>query len=211
MYTFGLDPDAQSSYLSVFQKTIQRLERDGMCIFRAVQVVLKEKGNYKSLEDLVTLLREEVTDGKYKGFTADGVSVKDALASFIEAPNKHYVQPNVDSFLPILLIALKAKGIVYKTDADGNISQLSVGSDIAEPQIKDCFFAQTTIRHLDAVVTKIKPEIDDTKPYPCTYCLRCFEGPKRLERHICSAVLTKKSASVSSVVSTINFNFYFDD
>ena len=57
MHTFGLDPEAQfnllSSYLSVLQKIIQQVVGDGMCIFRAVQVVLKEKGEEKSLEDLV--------------------------------------------------------------------------------------------------------------------------------------------------------------
>ena len=79
---------------------------------------------------------------------------------------------------------------VYKIDAEGNVSEIPVGNTVAH--IKHCDFAQTTVRHLDAVVnivTKTEPE----KSYNCNNCNKTFGGPKRLERHTCDTLVKSES------------------
>ena len=148
-----LDPETQfsllESYLAVLQKTIHHVDRDGMCIFRSVQVVLEEKGIEKSIEELLSLLRSEIEKEEHENFIAEGNSLSHTLDAFVRAPSTEYVQQNVDVFLPLLMVALDAKGTVYKIDNTGHISTLAIGPEDAI--INNCFFAQTTLRHLDAV------------------------------------------------------------
>ena len=153
-----------------------------------------------SVEESFGFLRYEINKESHKDFTVAGASLTDALDAFLRAPTKEYVKENVDVFLPLLMISLDAKGTVFKTDTNGSISRLAIGSESA--LIGDCNFAQTTLRHVDAVVAKVKEEPgysqEPAKPYPCVNCRKCFDGPKRLERHNCS-VIPKKTGTKQPV------------
>ena len=73
---------------------------------------------------------------------------------------------------------------MFKIDAEGNVSVLSVGPEVAI--IRGCCFAQTTVRHIDAVVNiKTKVEVK-AELYVCQNCQSSFGGPKRLARHVCA-------------------------
>ena len=83
---------------------------------------------------------------------------------------------------------------MYKIDGEGNVSKLPVGPAVAF--IKDCSFAQTTLRHLDAVIDiKVKPDTNNLT-YDCKKCKLVFGGPKRLERHVCIVKSEQKLPSV---------------
>ena len=95
---------------------------------------------------------------------------------FLENPSTQYANPVVDLVLPAIMHGLKARGIVYKTDDRGVISELHVGPEI----IRDCFFGQTSFRHLDAVSAKFQPMAVE---YSCNSCNKTFGGTKRLAHH----------------------------
>ena len=188
------------SHLVSQGKTIRRVARDGLCVLRSVHEVLKEKSITLSVDELKRILRQEVSQSSYSHFACaddpvsgleppnpgDDTGEVDPLSlvdQFLKNPAAQYANPVVDIVLPALMNGLKASGIVYKTDDRGQISQLQVGPEMSV--IRDCFFAQTSVRHLDAVVNitaKAEPSVVD---YNCSTCKRSFGGPKRLARHDC--------------------------
>ena len=60
---------------------------------------------------------------------------------------------------------------------------LAVGPEVAV--IQGCSFAQTTIRHLDAVTDIKTKEEPKREAHVCFNCHKSFGGPKRLARHEC--------------------------
>lgn len=142
-----------------------------------------------SIEDLKAVIRKEIkneTYGNFSGTNSSGnkINLETFLETFLEKTDKKYVDETVDIFLLALMTAVMAKGIVYKTDKEGFLHGFPVGPDVGI--IKDCYFAQTTTRHVDAVVdikvplTDSLAEINENKPSFCHRCNKCFGAKIRL-------------------------------
>ena len=177
-------------HLSAIGKTIRHVPRDGLCILRSVQEAFIEKGTFLSIDQLKMVLKKEIQSGKYKEFSDDKRDSVKVLEDFYEKPGVHYVDPTVDLFLPALLTGLSANGTMHKIDEYGRISAYMVGSEVST--ITGLAFAQTSIRHIDAVVD-VKIEEAEKKPYICDRCRKEFGGPKRLDRHKCPGEQVERS------------------
>ena len=99
------------AYLTALDKEIRPVERDGLCIFNSVRVVLAEKGVDWSVDELKEALQEEIKNNSYDSFSGGAVTDKE-LEIFLGNPEKEYARPCVDLFLPALMLRLKMKGKV---------------------------------------------------------------------------------------------------
>ena len=72
LFTQFLDVEKQldhlEDHLNSIGKSIRRVARDGLCVLRSVQEVLKEKSITLSLDELKAILRQEVSESNYSHF-----------------------------------------------------------------------------------------------------------------------------------------------
>ena len=138
-------------HLNSLGQTIRQVARDGLCILRSLQEVLKEKSIILSIDELKTILRNEVSGEFYSGFSTHNEDPKTVIETFLNDPEKHYVARVVDIVLPALMHGLKAKGTVSNLITNNHIGNYNTFSrqikyhskpfkkSITDNRPKDCF------------------------------------------------------------------------
>ena len=87
----------------------------------------------------------------YSAFSDNQFNILKDLDLFISNPSKYYSHETSDIFLQAIARGLCCKGLVFKINNKGEISQFSIGPDDQEATF-ECFFAKTSKDHVDPVV-----------------------------------------------------------